>query len=72
MAGYGLERIIVFECSEVTPPAITIRIKKKAIEEQLFHIRKIYTDENNADMMTKIITKEILVQCIKNMGMSSS
>ena len=33
---------------------------KKAIEEQLFQIRKIHTDENTTDMMTKVITKEKL------------
>ena len=31
---------------------------KKAIKEQLFQIRKIHTDKNTADMMTKVITKE--------------
>ena len=31
---------------------------KKAIEEQLFQIRKIHIDDNTADMMTKVITKE--------------
>ena len=30
---------------------------RKAIEEQLFQIRKIHTYENTADMMTKVITK---------------
>ena len=44
---------------------------KKAIEEQMFQIRKIHTYENTADMMKKVITKEKLAQCIKNMGMSS-
>ena len=43
---------------------------KKAIEEQLFQIRKIHTYENTFDMMTKVITKEKLVPCIKNTGMS--
>ena len=33
---------------------------KKAIEEQLFQIRKIHNDENTTDMMTKVITKEKL------------
>ena len=31
---------------------------RKAIEEQLFQIRKIYTDENTTDMMSKVITKK--------------
>ena len=31
---------------------------RKAIEEQLFQIRKIHTDKNTTDMMTKVITKE--------------
>ena len=44
---------------------------KKAIEEQLFQIRKIYTDKNTTDMMKKVITKEKLARCIKNTGMSS-
>ena len=44
---------------------------RKAIEEQLFHIRKIHTNENTTDMMTKVITKEKLARCIKNTGMSS-
>ena len=30
---------------------------KKAIEEQMFQIRKIHTYENTADMMKKVITK---------------
>ena len=33
---------------------------KKAIEEQLFQIRKIHIDENTIDMMTTVITKEKL------------
>ena len=44
---------------------------RKAIEEQLFQIRKIHTNENTTDMMTKVITKEKLARCIKNTGMSS-
>ena len=44
---------------------------RKAIEEQLFQISKIHTDKNTADMMTKVITKEKLARCIKNMSMSS-
>ena len=44
---------------------------RKAIEEQLFQIRKIHTNENIADMITKVITKEKLARCIKNTGMSS-
>ena len=44
---------------------------KKAIEEQLFQIRNIHTYENIVDMMTKVITKEKLAQCIKYTGMSS-
>ena len=41
---------------------------RKAIEEKLFQIRKIHTDENTTDMMTKVITKEKLARCIKNTG----
>ena len=44
---------------------------RKAVKEQLFQIRKIHTDGNIVDMMTKVITKEKLARCIKNMGMSS-
>ena len=44
---------------------------RKAIEEQLFQIRKIHIDKNTVDMMTEVITKEKLARCIKNMGMSS-
>ena len=33
---------------------------RKAIEEQLFQIRKIHTDENTANMMMKVIRKEKL------------
>ena len=44
---------------------------RKFIEEQLFQIRKIHTDKNTVDMMTKVITKEKLARCIKNTGMSS-
>ena len=43
----------------------------KAIKEQLFQIRKIHTDENTTDMMTKIIIKEKLARCIKNTSMNS-
>ena len=43
---------------------------RKAIEEQLFQIRKIHIDEKTADMMTKVITKEKMARCIKNMSMS--
>ena len=32
----------------------------KAIKEKLFQIRKIHTNENTANMMTKVITKEKL------------
>ena len=44
---------------------------RKAIEEQLFQIRKIHIDENIVDMMMKVITKEKLAQYVKNTGMSS-
>ena len=44
---------------------------KKAIEEQLFQIRKTHTYENTTDMMAKVITKEKLAQCIKNTSMNS-
>ena len=33
---------------------------RKANEKQLFQIRKIHTNKNIADMMTKVITKEKL------------
>ena len=38
---------------------------KKVIEEQLFQIRNIHIDKNTIDIMTKVITKEKLAQCIK-------
>ena len=44
---------------------------RKAIEEQLFQIRKIHINENTTDMMTKVITKEKLTLCIENTGMNS-
>ena len=44
---------------------------RKAIEEQLFQIRKIHTYENIVDFMKKVITKEKLARYIKNTGMSS-
>ena len=50
---------------------VTYHWIRKAIEEKLFQIRKIHNDENTADMMMKVITKEKLARYIKNMGMSS-
>ena len=44
---------------------------RKAIEEQLFQIKKIDIEENPADMMMKVITKEKLPRCIKNTSMNS-
>ena len=41
---------------------------RKAIEDQLFQIRNIHIDENTDNMMTMVITKEKLAQCIKNTG----
>ena len=41
---------------------------RKAIEEQLFQIRRIHTDENIADMMTKVITKEKSVRCFQGVN----
>ena len=43
----------------------------KAIEEQLFQIRKIHIDENTTNMMMKVTTKEKLARCIKNTSISS-
>ena len=44
---------------------------RKAIEEQLFQIKKIDIEENLVDMMTKVITKEKPPRCIKNTSMNS-
>ena len=44
---------------------------RKAIEEQLFQIRKNHTYENTTNMIMKVIIKEKLERCIKNTGMNS-
>ena len=44
---------------------------RKAIEEQLFQVRKIHTDKNFADMITKVSIKEKLAQCVKNANIGS-
>ena len=50
---------------------VTYHCIRKAIEEQLFQIRKIHNNENTANIMTKVITKEKMARCIKYTGMSS-
>ena len=83
--GFKIERYIVYCDSQsaidlskntmyhVRTKHIDVRYHwiKKAIEEQLFQMRKIHIYENTIDMMTKVITKEKLTRCIKNMRMSS-
>nr|KYP66486.1 Retrovirus-related Pol polyprotein from transposon TNT 1-94 [Cajanus cajan] len=41
-----------------------------AIEKQLFQLKKIHTDRNAADMLTKNVTREKLRQCIELVGMT--
>ncbi|CAA0841325.1 Unknown protein [Striga hermonthica] len=42
---------------------------RQAVEEQQFKLEKIHTDENPADMMTKVVTGEKLQLCVELIGM---
>ena len=43
---------------------------RSAIEDQLLQLKKIHTDENVADMLTKAVSKEKLELCVKLTGMN--
>jgi hypothetical protein len=40
-----------------------------AIEEQMLQLKKIHTDDNAADMLTKVVPPDKLELCIKLAGM---
>ncbi|CAA0813910.1 cysteine-rich RLK (RECEPTOR-like protein kinase) 8 [Striga hermonthica] len=42
---------------------------RQVVEEQQFKLEKIHTDENPADMMTKVITRGKLQLCAELIGM---
>ncbi|CAA0836973.1 Unknown protein [Striga hermonthica] len=42
---------------------------RQAVEEQQFKLEKIHTDENAADMMTKVVTGGKLQVCVELIGM---
>ena len=41
------------------------------VEKRLMQLRKIHTEKNAADMLTKVVTKEKLELCVKTTGMNS-
>ena len=41
------------------------------VEKRLMQLRKIHTEKNPADMLTKVVTKEKLELCVKTTGMNS-
>ena len=42
------------------------------IEQQIFELEKIHTDENPADMLTKVVSREKLKLCVGLVGMNSN
>ena len=42
------------------------------VEQQLFELEKIHTDENPADMLTKVVSREKLKFCAWLAGMNSN
>ncbi|KAM1487717.1 hypothetical protein ACFX2I_001756 [Malus domestica] len=44
---------------------------RDAIENKLLQLKKIHTDNNSSDMLTKVVTKSKLEFCIKAAGMNS-
>ena len=41
------------------------------IEQQIFELEKIHTDENPADMLTKVVSREKLKLCVGLANMNS-
>ena len=44
---------------------------REEVESELFHVKKIYTSENPADMLTKTIPKDKFELCKELVGMCS-
>ena len=42
------------------------------VEQQSFELEKIHTDENPADMLTKVVSREKLKLCVGLVGMNSN
>ena len=42
------------------------------VEKRLMQLRKIHTEKNSADMLTKVVTKEKLELCARIVGMNSN
>ena len=42
------------------------------VEQQLFELEKIHTDENPADMLTKVVSRKKLKLCVGLAGMNSN
>ena len=42
------------------------------VEQQSFELEKIHTDENPADMLTKVVSREKLKLCVGLAGMNSN
>ena len=42
------------------------------VEQQLFELEKIHTDENPVDMLTKVMSREKLKLCFGLAGMNSN
>ena len=42
------------------------------VEQQLFELEKIHTDENPADMLTKVVSREKLKLCVGLVVMNSN
>ena len=42
------------------------------VDQQLMQLRKIHTDKNPADMLTKVVPKEKLELCVGSAGMNSN
>ena len=45
---------------------------RSAIKDQLLQLKKIHTDKNVADMLTKVVSKEKLELCVKLAGMNTN
>ena len=44
---------------------------REKVENESFHVKKIHTSENHADMVTKMIPKDKFELCKELVGMSS-
>ena len=42
------------------------------VEQRSFELKKIHTDENPADMLTKVVSREKLKLCVRLVGMNSN